>query len=270
MADGASIAAMMVDAVGAAVSARPAPIVVETETRVGGRVLNASQSARLDRATRLAAGSLNDRRRAARIVRSVQDELAATAEAEAVQADMERAAAHLSESVVETVAEAEFLRDQDGVALRDGEGQLLAPKVRHVTRRRRVDGIASLFQVGALCEAEKRWGDAYRDLYASALPPIGYSSFEGGRGGSVDKEALMCAAIERGQAAVLLARIRVACGEEGAAVLEAVAGRGETIRGMGFCGRQALRITQALRDSLKIADFLMQKSRSGSLDSAER
>lgn len=255
MADGTSVAAMLVQGAGV-VPERPVVEVV-AEERIGGRRLNASHAARLERASRLAAGSLNDRRRAAALVKAVQQELAAEAEADAVQVDMDRAMARMGDVEVEQVLEVEFLKGADGVPLR-ADGQLVA-KARTVRRVSRIDGVVSLWRVGALDDDERRKADAYRKLYASALPPIGYSSFEGARGGSVDKEALMCAAIERGKAAVLLARIRVACGHQGAAALEAIAGEGRTVRSMAT-GRACERITQALRDSLIIADAMMRKA----------
>lgn len=269
MADGMSIAGMLVEAVGA-VASRPVVEVV-AEERVGGRRLNASQAARLDRAGRLAAGSLDDRRRAARLVRSVADELAAEAEAEAVEADMERALAHLGpDAAWETVVEAEFLCDQDGAPLRS-DGQLIA-KTRSVRRVSRVDGLTSLWRAGALSEAERSVGEAYAALYASAMPPVRVSSYDGGSGGgrSLDKEAIMAAAMTRGFAARLLGEIRAACGDRNADVLEAVAGRGATVRSLGWSGKSAMRITQGLRDSLKVTANLLEKERSRSLDRGER
>ena len=245
---------------------------------VGGWVLTTSQAMRLTMAEKLAAGSVEDRRRAAVMVRGVRDEISLVRDAMAVEADiadsLARAAERGESFEAETVVEGGFLTDGDGALLRV-DGHLVADVVT-VRRARRVDGVMSLFRSGRIDAEQKKVCDDLRGVWARSLAPVRTSSFELHSGGNVDREAPMAAAMERGFAGRLLAVINAGVGSEGAKVLMAVAGHGASVRSLAS-GRAFERMVVVLKDSLNIAGVLLgeyaaeqKKARSGSIDDAER
>lgn len=246
--------------------------------RVGGWVLTASQAARLAQAEKLAGGCLDDRRRAARLVKGVQAEIDAVQDAVSVEASIEDALARAAERgdafEAETVVEGGFMLDGEGRPLRiDGQ---LVPDVVTVRRARRVDGVTSLFRSGKFDEDDKKVCDQYRAFYMRALPPVRTSVLDPERGGTVDQEAAMAAAMERGFAARDLTRIRLALGLRAARLVEDVVGQGQSLRSI-VSGRAYAEAVSSLKDSLKIVGFMLgeveaerQKSRTGKIDDPER
>lgn len=222
---------------------------------VNGRRLTAGQMERLGEAERLASGGLSERQKAASLVRAVEAELAAARVAREVDAGIAdtvaRARARGEAFEVELVDVGEWRRDANGaMARRDGRPILDVEQVRRVSR---VDGLASVYRAQGISDDEKRTGDAYRAKYAEAQPPMTISSLSAERGGTVDREAPMAAAMERGMAARLLGQIRAAMPADAADVLEAVAGRGETIRSLGEGGNQKVANQQRLILALSVA-----------------
>ena len=230
------------------------------EVVVSGVRLRPSQRDALLEAERLAAGGLAERRKAAMLVRLVEGQLKAAREGAAVEAAIEdtllRAEMRGEAFEIETVDVGEFRRDDNG-GLARVKGQPVLD-VQTVRRARRVDGIASLYRAGHLDDDQLRIVDEYRLLVEAARPPVGVATIEPRVGRAwADPEAPMAAAMERGQAAARLTEIHSAMTSEQAAVLQAVAGRGESIRGLVGGGRR----WQANRSLLIEALTLCQKVR---------
>lgn len=230
------------------------------EVVVSGVVLRPSQRDALLEAERLAAGGLAERRKAAMLVRLVEGQLKAAREGAAVEAAIEdtllRAEMRGEAFEIETVDVGAFRRDDNG-GLARVKGQPILD-VQTVRRARRVDGIASLYRAGHLDDDLLRIADEYRQLVEAARPPVGVATIEPRVGRAwADPEAPMAAAMERGQAGARLSEIHSAMTPDQAAVLQAVAGRGESIRGLVGGGRR----WQANRSLLIEALTLYEKVR---------
>lgn len=226
---------------------------------IGGERLTRSQRGRLETAAGLATGGLEERRKAAAMVRTVEAELREAREITAVTAGLSETLGALRargvEVVEEEVTEGVWRRDEAGAMVRvKGQPVLDARSVR---RMRRADGLLSLHRSGALSDEDLERADRYRALYASAQPPVGTSGLDAQLGGIVDREAPMVAAITRGKAAVLLGEIRKAVGARAADVLEAVAGRGESLRSLVGGGNRWQANRDVLASSLTAADLLI-------------
>lgn len=211
------------------------------EVVVSGVTLRPSQRDALMEAERLAGGGLAERRKAAMLVRLVEGQLKAARDGAAVEAAIEdtllRAEARGEAFEVETVAVGEFRRDDNG-GLARLKGQPILD-VQTVRRARRVDGVASLYRAGHLDDDQVRIADEYRQLVEAARPPVGVATIEPRVGRAwADPEAPMAAAIERGQAGALLSKIHAAMTRRQAVVLQAVAGRGGSLRGLAAGGKQ--------------------------------
>ena len=223
-----------------AAAARRAELAAKAEPVViGGRTLTRSQRERLAEAERLAGGGQSERKKSASLVRQVEAELAAARAESAVEAGiadtLKRARGRGEAYEVEVVDIGEWRRNEDGgMARRDG---LPILDVKTHRRASRTDGLASLYRAGSLTDDEKRLGDAFRALVEAARPPVRVADLEGSRGGVVDRERSMAAAIARGYAAVRLSVVAHAVNDGRAyAVLDAVAGHGQTIRSLGAGG----------------------------------
>lgn len=230
------------------------------EVVVSGVALRPSQRAALLEAERLAAGGLAERRKAAALVRLVEGQLKAAREGAAVEAAIEdtllRAEMRGEAFEIETVEVGEFRRDENG-GLARVKGQPVL-EVQTVRRARRVDGIASLYRAGHLDDDQLRIADEYRQLVEAARPPVGVATIEPRVGRAwADPEAPMAAAMERGQAGARLSEIHSAMTPAQVAVLQAVAGRGESLRGLVAGGKQ----WQANRSLLIEALTLCEKVR---------
>ncbi len=227
---------------------------------VSGATLRPSQRSALAEAERLAGGGLSERRKAAMLVRLIEGQLKAARDGAAVAAGIEdtllRAALRGEAFEVETVDVGVFRRDENGGLARI-KGQPVLD-VETVRRARRVDGITSLYRAGHLDDDQLRIADEYRQLVEAARPPVGAATIEPrvGRAWS-DPEAPMAAAMERGAAMALLSKIHAAMTPDQARVLQAVAGRGESIRGLVGGGRR----WQTNRSLLVEALTLCQKVR---------
>ena len=233
----------------------------QAEVVIGGERLSRSQRGRLETAAGLATGGLEERRKAAAMVRTVEAELREAREITAVTAGLSETLGALRargvEVVEEEVTEGVWRRDEAGAMVRvKGQPVLDARSVR---RMRRADGLLSLHRSGALSDEDLERADRYRALYASAQPPVATSAI--GRdqvgGGTVDRDRPIVAAIARGKAAVLLGEIRKAVGARAADVLEAVAGRGESIRSLVGGGNRWQANRDGLVTSLETADLLI-------------
>lgn len=227
------------------------------EVVVSGVTLRPSQRDALMEAERLAGGGLAERRKAAMLVRLVEGQLKAARDGAAVESSIEdtllRAEARGEAFEVETVAVGEFRRDDNG-GLARLKGQPILD-VQTVRRARRIDGIASLYRAGHLDDDQLRIADEYRQLVEAARPPVGVATIEPRVGRAwADPEAPMVAAIERGQAGALLSRKHAALTPEQAAVLQAVAGRGESIRGLTGGGRRWQTNRSLLIEALTLSD----------------
>lgn len=206
---------------------------VDAEVVVSGVALRPSQRAALREAERLAAGGLAERRQAVMLVRLVEGQLKAARDGQAVEAAIEdtllRAEMRGEVFDIETVDVGAFRRDHNGGLVRV-KGQPVLD-VQTVRRARRVDGIASLYRAGHLSDDQMQTVDGYRQLVEAARPPVGVATIEPRVGRAwADPEAPMAAAMERGRSAVTLAEIHSAMTADQARVLQAVAGRGESLR----------------------------------------
>ena len=206
-----------------------------------GVALRPSQRDALVEAERLAGGGLAERRKAASLVRLVEGQLKAAREGAAVEAAIEdtllRAEMRGEVFEIETVDVGAFRRDDNG-GLARVKGQPVLD-VQTVRRARRVDGIASLYRAGHLDDDQVRIADEYRQLVEEARPPVGVATIEPRVGKAwADPEAPMAAAIERGMAGALLSKMHGAMTKRQAAVLQAVAGRGSSLRGLAAGGKQ--------------------------------
>lgn len=234
------------------------------EVTVAGQGLTATQRDRLIEAERLAAGGQSERRKAAALVRSVEAELLAAREARQVEAGivdtLSRATDRGEAFVLETVEVGEFRRDEDGGLVRRGGLPVL--DVQKVRRASRIDGLASLYKARAISDQEKETGDAYRVLYERARPPVSTSAYGSTSGGQCDTGRMLVAVAEAGTAGALIGRIVRACGDRKVvAVLEAVAGRGATVRSMGDGGDLNATNLNRLKAGLAVAKCLIDQYR---------
>ncbi|WP_312814427.1 hypothetical protein [Brevundimonas sp.] len=254
-------AKMLASAAGKA-GARKAVQPVETVV-VNGQTLDRRQVLDLQRAAALASGSVEQRRQAAALVRGVERQLASTADAIAVQTGVAETVQVLADQqvavVVEDVETASFVRDAHGAVVRhQGEPVL---KVETSRRARRVDGLASLLQSGSLTPADYETGMLYRRMVERAQAPVGSSLGERSGAVSVSSDKAVWAAIERGLCAVRLRMVKHAVGDARAmAVLDAVAGRGVTVRSLGGGGRGAMLDAERLVSALRTAGPLLRVS----------
>ncbi len=230
------------------------------EVVVSGLALRPSQRIALAEAERLAAGGLAERRKAAMLVRLVDGQLKAARDGAAVAAGIEdtllRAAMRGEAFEVETVEVGTFRRGEVGDLVRV-KGQPILD-VQTVRRARRVDGVASLHRAGHLSDRQVQIADRYRQLLEEARPPLGAATIEPrvGRAWS-DPEAPMAAAMERGVAGKALAEIHHAMSPDQARVLQAVVGRGETLRGLAGGGRRWQANRSLLINALTVCENLL-------------
>lgn len=230
---------------------------------VNGQKLDRGQALALERAAMLASGSVEQRRQAAALVRGVERQLGAAEQARDVAAGVVETVAVLGgqrvEVVVEEVEVAAFERDRHGAVVRhQGEPVLRSETVR---RARRVDGLTSLLQSSALTQAEYETGMLYRRMVERAQASVGSSLGERTGVASVSSDKAVWAAIERGLAAVRLRLVRRAVGDARAmVVLDAVAGRGVTVRSLGGGGRGSMQDGQRLVAALGKAGPLLRVS----------
>lgn len=222
---------------------KPAAPVAVADVVINGRKLSRQQAVDLERAAQMASGSLEARRQAATLVARVTAELAASAEAE----DVAQVAVRLQRApggddiTVETVERAAFVRDARGrVALHQGEPVL---KVEVARRVRRVDGLASLLERGAISPAQYDVMMMYRAALDRAQPHLS-SALAGERLGQSrqdDDDAQVKRALARGVEAVRLRLVRQAVGDDQAfTVLHAVAGEGKSLRSISGGGRSTV------------------------------
>lgn len=203
---------------------------------VNGRRLTQGQRERLVEAEALAAGTWQDRQRAVAIIRLVEAEISAARAGTAVERGIEDTLRRAQERgevfVVETVDVGEWRRnDMGGLARRDGAPIL---DVQTVRRASRIDGLASLHKAGALTDEEKQIGDAYRALYDRAKPPVSVSEYGSTQAGFKDVGRMLVSVAEAGSALAVVSDIARRIGDPKIAMaLEAVAGRGATIRSLG-------------------------------------
>ena len=117
-------------------------------------------------------------------------------------------------------------------------------------------------------QTDQQWGaaNAYRAHCESARPPIGVAAIEPRVGNAwADPEAPMAAAIERGFAGDQLRQVHDAMSPEQAVVLQAVAGRGESVRGLAGGGRRWQANHSLLIEALAIADLTFRAVRNSRL-----
>lgn len=225
---------------------------------VNGRRLSRDQALALRRASELAKGSSADRMRASAIVRDVERAIAGATEAEAIAAGVaETVSLQGGEAgglINEEAVEPSFVRDERSALVRH-EGELIV-RVERVKRIRRDDGLANLLASGALTSEQFEIGQMYRVASAKAAPSTRSSLCEregGSTSGSSD--AAVWSALDRAYAALRLRLVRAAIGDDRAfAVLDAVAGRGETIRSLGSGGGTKARNVACLVSALGVAD----------------
>ena len=256
MAEEVSAAAKMLAQAAGDVSARPRAVVEPDRIIINGQVLNRAQAVALERAAVLAQGSIEERRQAATMVRRVESQLASAREAAAVEAGIAEsvvtlggAAAGVALEVVET---ASFVRDTHGAVLRhQGEPVL---KVEIATRAKRVDGLESLWKSGALDDQALEDGLLYRQTVDKAQASVGSSLNERTGTPRMNSDGAVWSALDRGYAALRLRLVRTAVGDARAMeVLDAVAGRGVTIRALAGGGDvragNVRRLVLALREA---------------------
>lgn len=241
--------------------ARTAPVLAERV--VSGRKLTRQQRERLAAAEMLAVGGLADRQRAASIIRDIERELADARTSEAVEADiadtLARAAARGEAFEVETVEVGEWRRSDDGSMARR-HGQIVLD-VQTVRRASRVDGLANLYKSGAISDQAKRWGDAYRRLFENALPPVCTSTLAPGASGGRDPTRMLVKVASAGCAGAVVSEIgRRIDDDRTFGVLNAVAGRGQTIRSLGLGGDQNEGNKQRLVLALDVVQQVLSES----------
>lgn len=233
---------------------------IETAPRgpavVNGKRLSATQRERLAEAEALAAGNWRDRQRAVFLIREVEAEIAAaragTAVERGIEDTLERARARGEAFEVETVDVGEWRRNEmGGLARRDGQPIL---DVQTVRRASRIDGLASLHKAGALSDAEKQIGDAYRAVLDRAMPPVSVSGYGSTQAGFKDVGHMLVSVAEAGTALAVISAIHRRVGDaRTVAVLEAVAGRGATIRSLGDGGSLKAANLRRLKAGLDVA-----------------
>ncbi len=228
---------------------------------VNGQALNRAQAVALERAAVLAQGSIEERRQAAAIVRRVERQLAAAREAEAVANGIVETVEVLGGAdagvTLEVVETASFVRDTHGAVLRhQGEPVL---KVETATRAKRIDGLENLLKSGALDARDHEDGLLYRRMVAKAQASVGSSLTERSAAPRMSSDGAVWSALERGYAALRLRLVRAAIADERAmAVLDAVAGRGVTIRTLGGGGDVRAENGRRLVRALRVAGPLLR------------
>ena len=261
MARAVSAAAKMLAVAAGEVGARRASRAAPDRIVVNGQTLNRAQAEALERAAILAKGSIEERRQAAAMVRRVERQLSAAREAAAVAAGIAETVKALGGSdagvAIEVVETASFVRDTHGALLRhQGEPVL---KVETATRARRVDGLESLLKSGALGADDHEAGLLYRRMVAKAQASVGSSLNERSAAPRMSSDGAVWSALERGYAALRLRLVRAAIGDERAmAVLDAVAGRGVTIRTLAGGGDVRAANVRRLVRALRVAGPLLR------------
>ena len=248
----------------AAEARRAEAVAAAVPVRVNGRSLTATQRDRLIEAQRLAAGGLSERKKAAALVRSVEAEMIAAREAVEVQAGIDDALARAKTRgeafEIEMVEIGDWRRDEDGGLVRRNGLPVL--DVQTVRRASRVDGLASLYKAQAITDDEKQTGDACRVLFERARPPVSSSQYGSTGGGQCDTGQMLVAVAEAGSAGVIVGKIAEACTDVKVfAVLEAVAGRGASIRSLGDGGDLKARNLERLKVSLAAAKCVLEQDR---------
>lgn len=225
---------------------------------VNGRVLTRAQANDLKRAAQLAKGSNEQRRQAAAILREVERQLAQASEAERVEAGLnETRALAGSGLVVEHIEEARFVTDAHGCVVRH-EGELVV-RVERAKRLRRVDGLASLLQAGTLSLELYEIGMLYRTMLLRSQAPVGSSLGERSGVQAVNSDGAVWAALERGYAALRLRLVKVAVRDDRALmVLDAVAGKGQSLRSVSGGGKAVALDGRRLVEALRIAGPLLK------------
>lgn len=216
--------------------AASAPI---AEAVVSGRRLSRTQRERLAEAQALASGGLSERRRASVIIRDVERELAAARTSEAVEAGIEDTLARARKRgeviEVETVEVGAWRMNEDGSMTRRN-GQIVLD-VQTVRRASRIDGLASLYKAGSINDRTKRSGDAFRVLWGRAQPPMAVSDYAPKAGGGrCDPGQMLVQVALSGSAGAVISEIGQRLDDRSFQVLNAVAGRGQTIRSLGDGG----------------------------------
>jgi hypothetical protein len=250
--------------ISAAEARRVAAMAAAQPVQINGRSLTATQRDRLIEAQRLAEGGLSERKKAAALVRSVEAELMAAREAVAVEAGIEdalaRAATRGEGFEIEVVEIGDWRRDEDGSLVRRNGLPVL--DVQTVRRASRIDGLASLYKAQAISDDEKQTGDACRVLFERSRPPVSSSQYGSSGGGQCDTGQMLVAVAMAGSAAALVGRIAEACADVKVfAVLEAVAGRGASIRSLGDGGDLKARNLDRLKVGLAAAKCVIDQDR---------
>lgn len=263
MAEAVSAAAKMLAQAAGDVSARPRAVVEPDRIIINGQALNRAQAVALERAAVLATGSIEDRRQAAAMVRRVEGQLASAREAAAVEAGIVDSVIALGGAeagvTLEVVETASFVRDTHGAVLRH-QGELVL-KVETATRAKRVDGLESLWKSGALDDQALEDGMLYRQTVAKAQASVGSSLNERTGAPRMNSDGAVWSALDRGLAAVRLRLVKAAVGDPRAMeVLDAVAGRGVTIRMLGGGGNERVCNTKLLARALGVAGPLLRVS----------
>lgn len=254
-------AKMLASAAGKA-GARKVAVPVEAVV-VNGRKLTRDQAMVLERAALLAKGNLQQRGQASAMVRQVERELGAATEAERVGAGIAETVAlrggRAAGLCVEVEAEVCLVRDPDGALARhDGE---LVVRTETVKRVRRDDGLLNLFKSEALDEDDYATGQLYRVMVARAAPRTRSSLSERKGRGSVGSDDAILMGLEQVFAMLRLRLVRGALNDDRAfAVLDAVAGRGETVRSLGRGGGEARRDVERLVRALRTVRPLLRAS----------
>lgn len=263
MAKAVSAAAKMLVQAAGEVGARPRALAGADQVVINGQVLNRAQAVALERAAVLAQGSIEERRQAAAMVRRVEGQLASAREAAQVEVGIVETVAALGGKKagveLEVVETASFVRDAHGAVLRhQGEPVL---KVETATRAKRVDGLESLWKSGALNDQALADGMLYRQTVAKAQASLGSCLNERTGAPRMNSDGAVWSALERGLAAVRLRLIKTAVADtRSMEVLDAVAGRGITIRTLAGGGDVREKNTRLLAQALKVASPLLRTS----------
>lgn len=263
MAKAVSAAAKMLVQAAGEVGARPRALAGADQVVINGQVLNRAQAVALERAAVLAQGSIEERRQAAAMVRRVEGQLASAREAAQVEVGIVETVAALGGKKagveLEVVETASFVRDAHGAVLRhQGEPVL---KVETATRAKRVDGLESLWKSGALNDQALADGMLYRQTVAKAQASLGSCLNERTGAPRMSSDGAVWSALDRGLAAVRLRLIKTAVGDPRTMeVLDAVAGRGMTIRTLGGGGNERVCNTKLLARALGVAGPLLRVS----------
>jgi len=244
------------------VAARPKTVLADAYSAVdtvivNGRKLSREQVRTLHQAAELAKGHATDRARAAAMVRDVQRDLDQAAEADAVASGVAETVGLMGGLAagfrVEEELVASFVRDGRGCLVRH-EGELVV-RAERVKRVRRDDGLANLYKSGTLSPEQYEVGQLYRIMSAKAAPSARSSLAERtGSGSTGTSDRAVWAALDQAYAALRLRLVRQAIADERAfRVLDAVAGRSETIRSISRGGDARAQDTARLKRALDAA-----------------